>query len=188
MWLAINADTVDEPGTKSAYELRLDDGVIFLRPLHVEDATAYLAGEDEEMAKWVSGGRSTLATVKAFIENSRESWRCSGPRRPFGIFDCRTNCVIGFIEMNLALLEPGQVNISYGIFRDYRGQGLVKRAIELVAEYLQSATDARQMVLQIAPANTRSLKVAEKAGFVYVGVFDTPGGRLARYIRNLTAA
>lgn len=153
----------------------------------MEDAAAYLAGEDDEMANWVSGGRSTLATVKAFIENSQESWRCGGPRRPLGIFDSQTDRVIGFIEMNLAMLEPGQVNISYGIFRDYRGQGLTARAIELIAEYLRSETGARQMVLQIAPDNTRSLKVAEKAGFVFVGVFDTPGGRLARYIRNLTA-
>ena len=137
------------------------------------------------MARWVSGGHSTLATVKAYIEDSQQGWRCGGPRRPLGIFDAETNRVIGFIEMNLALLEPGQVNISYGIFRDYRGQGLTVRAIELVAQYLRRASGARQMVLQIAPANTRSLKVAEKADFVFVGVFDTPGGRLARYIRNL---
>ena len=174
-----------ESRTDSTHELRLDDGVIFLRPLNVDDAAAYLAGEDEEMAKWVSGGRSTLAGVQAFIENSQQSWRCSGPRRPLGIFDAQTNRVIGFIEMNLAMLEPGQVNISYGIFRDYRGLGLTGRAIELVAEYLRSATDARQMVLQIAPDNTASLKIPQKAGFVFVGVWDLPQGRLARYIRNL---
>lgn len=64
---------LNQARTDSVHKLRLEDSVIFLRPLHMEDAAAYLAGEDDEMAKWVSGGRSTLATVKAFIENSQES-------------------------------------------------------------------------------------------------------------------
>ena len=47
----------------------LTDGVIFLRPLTAEDAVEHLAGEDEEMAKWLSGGRSTLANVEKAILN-----------------------------------------------------------------------------------------------------------------------
>jgi hypothetical protein len=53
----------------------LTDGVIFLRSLTAQDAADHLAGEDEEMAKWVSGGRSTLSTVEAFIRNNQKSWR-----------------------------------------------------------------------------------------------------------------
>jgi len=52
---------------------KLTDGIIFLRPLGAEDAVAHLAGE-EEMARWVSGGRSTPASVEAFIRNNQESW------------------------------------------------------------------------------------------------------------------
>jgi hypothetical protein len=50
----------------------LTDGVIFLRPLHPEDALDHLAGEDDEMAKWLSGGRSTLATVQGYIASCEE--------------------------------------------------------------------------------------------------------------------
>lgn len=90
----------------------LTDGVIFLRPQSAEDAADHLAGEDEEMAKWVSGGRSTPATVEAFIRNNQESWRNGGPRRSFGVFDCAYR-LAGVIEVNLArLVGPGQVNIS----------------------------------------------------------------------------
>ena len=60
----------------------LTDGVIFLRPLAEGDAADHLAGEDEEMAKWVSGGRSTPVTVEAFMRNNQENWRSGGPRRP----------------------------------------------------------------------------------------------------------
>jgi len=160
--------------------------VIFLRPLTVADAAAHLAGEDDEMAHWVSGGRSTPGTVESFIRNSQESWRTGGPRRPFGIFHCAAGRLVGFIEVNLArLVEPGQVNVSYGVFRPWRRQGLALRALDLMAEYLRSATQARQMVLRIAPANTASLKFAEKAGFTFCGLFDEPEGRMARYHRDI---
>ena len=164
----------------------LTDGTILLRPLRAEDASAHLEGEDEEMARWLSGGRSTLAGVRAFIESNGETWRTGGPRRAFGVFDCSTGQLIGFIEVNLArVIAPGQVNVSYGVFPRWRGRGIAERAIELMSQYLRSATDARQMVLRIAPANTASLRVAEKAGFTFCGWFDEPEGRLARYIRGV---
>ncbi len=58
---------------------KLTDGAVFLRPSCAEDAAEHLAGEDDEMAKWLSGGRSTLANVRNYIEKSKESWRNSGP-------------------------------------------------------------------------------------------------------------
>jgi RimJ/RimL family protein N-acetyltransferase len=165
---------------------KLTDGVISLRPLNPEDAADHLAGEDDEMAKWVSGGRSTLATVEAFIRNNQESWRSGGPRRAFGVFDCASNRLSGFIEVNLArVVEPGQVNVSYGVFPEWRRQGLALRAINLMDEYLRTATEARQIVLRIVPENIASLKLAEKAGFTFCGLFDEPEGRMARYVRDI---
>lgn len=165
---------------------KLTDGVIFLRPLNAEDAADHLAGEDEEMAKWLSGGRSTPAAVDAFIRNNQESWRNGGPRRAFGVFNCASNRLIGFIEVNLArIVEPGQVNVSYGVFRQWRRQGVALRAINLMDEYLRTATEARQMVLRIVPENIASLKLAEKAGFIFCGVFDEPEGRMIRYVRDI---
>ncbi len=165
---------------------KLTDGVIFLGPLRTEDAADHLAGEDDEMAKWVSGGRSTLASVEEFILNNQESWQTGGPRRAFGIFDCGSHRLLGFFEVNLTrLVGPGQVNVSYGVFREWRRQGVALAAINLMDEYLRTATDTRQMVLRIAPANTPSLRLAEKAGFTFCGLFDEPEGRMARYVRDI---
>jgi len=164
----------------------LNDGIIQLRPLTQADAPAHLAGEDEEMAKWLNGGRSTPATVKAAIDKFEEHWRIGGPCRAFGVFDCSNDQLIGFAEANLELLgNPAEVNVSYGIFPPWRGRGLAERAIDLVAEYLRSATEARAIVLQIAPENGRSLRVAEKAGFARVGVYEVAEGQRVRYVRNL---
>lgn len=164
----------------------LSDGVIFLRPLTAEDAADHLAGEDEEMAKWLSGGPSTLANVQKYIEDCQENWRSAGFRRAFGVFDCSTKELVGSIEVNLArILEPDQVNVSYGMFRPWRRRGLALRALALMSEYLRAATQVRQVVLRIKPANEASLKMAEKAGFTYLGVFDEPEGAMARYVRDV---
>lgn len=164
----------------------LNDGVIQLRPLTQADAAAHLAGEDEEMAKWLSGGRSTAATVQTAIDKFEEQWRTGGPRRAFGVFDCGHDKLIGFVEANLELFgNPAEVNVSYGIFPPWRGRGLAVRAIDLVAEYLRTATEARGIVLQIAPENGRSIRVAEKAGFARVGVHEVAEGQRVRYVRKL---
>jgi len=164
----------------------LTDGVILLRPLTAEDAVDHLAGEDEEMAKWLSGGRSTMANVEKAILNWQQNWQTGGPRRAFGVFDCATNRLVGFVEVNLArIAEPGQVNASYGVFRQWRRQGLAVRTINLMDQYLRTTTEARQIVLRIAPANVASLKFAEKAGFTFRGFFDEPEGRMARYVRDI---
>jgi RimJ/RimL family protein N-acetyltransferase len=94
--------------------------------------------------------------------------------------------LVGFIEVNLErLVNPGEVNVSYGIFPQWRRKGLALQAIELMDQYLRTATEARQIVLRILPENTASLKLAEKAGFIFQGLFDEPEGRMARYVREL---
>jgi RimJ/RimL family protein N-acetyltransferase len=171
---------------ESAPTLGLSDGVIRLRPLRQEYADAHLAGEDEELAKWLNGGHSTAVTVQAAIANFEEQWRTQGPRRAFGVFDCESDQLIGSIEANLELLgNPAEVNVSYGIFAEWRGHGLAGRAIDLVSQYLRSATQARTIVLQIAPENHRSIRVAEKAGFVRLGAQESAEGARVRYVREL---
>jgi hypothetical protein len=59
----------------------LTDGVVFLRPLTAEDAAEHLAGEDEEMAKWLSGGRSTLENVQA-LQATRRTGEAMGRAGP----------------------------------------------------------------------------------------------------------
>jgi RimJ/RimL family protein N-acetyltransferase len=164
----------------------LTDDVIFLRPLQLHDAADHLAGEDADIARWLSGGRSTLAGVQRYIASCQENWQTSGPLRAFGVFDCATEKLIGSIEANLAYRSvPGQVNISYSTFPDWRRRGIARRALELMASYLRLATNVRQMVVRIEPANEASLKVVERCGFEFIGMFEEPKGQMARYTRHL---
>jgi RimJ/RimL family protein N-acetyltransferase len=71
------------------------------------------------------------------------------------------------------------VNVSYGIFREWRGHRLAQRALDLTREFLRANTNVRQIVLRIAPANFASIRVAEKAGCVFLGIFDEVEGPMA---------
>jgi RimJ/RimL family protein N-acetyltransferase len=162
------------------------DGVIFLCPLGAEEAAEHLAGEDEQMAKWLSGGRSTLANVQKYIADNQENWRRGAPRRAFGVFDHESGRLIGSVEVNLAHHgKPGEMNISCGIFREWRRRGMAQRTLELMGEYLRVETDVRQMVLRIAPENQASIKMAEKAGFECLGGFEEPEGLMMRYRKEV---
>ena len=152
----------------------LTDGVISLRRLELADGPAHLAGEDEAMAAYLSGGKSSEETVRAYIEQSLTDWRNGGPRRAFGIFSCADSSLIGSVEANLSLptLKPGQVNISYGVFSEWRGQGIALRAVHLLCAYLRTATDAQEAIIRVAPTNHASAKVAVKAGFRFERLQD----------------
>jgi len=164
----------------------LTDGVIFLRPLHLADAADHLAGEDDEIATWLSGGRSSLATVERYITSCEENWRTNGPLRAFGVFDCASERLIGSIEANLAYRSvPGQVNVSYGVFPGWRGKGIAQRALDLMGSYLRNSTEVRRIEVRIECDNAASLRVVQKAGFEFLGIFDEPKGRMARYVRDL---
>lgn len=164
----------------------LSDGVVFLRPLHQRDAADHLAGEDDAIAKWLSGGRSTLAAVQSYIASSDEHWRTEGPRRAFGIFDARTKQLIGSIEANFAIPPaPGQVNVSFGVFPDWRGKGIAQRALDLMSSYFKSTMDVRQMALRVSVENLASMRAIEKAGFQFAGIFDELEGAMARYVRDV---
>ncbi len=163
------------------------DGVILLRPLHMGDAADHLAGEDEAIARWLSGGRSTIETVQTYINSCEEQWRNNGPRKAFGIFTLDTGKLIGCIEANLDLpVTPGQANVSFGIFPAWRGKGIVGRAINLMSEYLRGATQIGQMVARISLLNEASLRAVQRAGFRLVRVVGEPeGGEMALFVRDL---
>jgi RimJ/RimL family protein N-acetyltransferase len=165
----------------------LTDDVIFLRPLRVEDGPAHLAGEDDEIAAYLSSGKSTEETVRTYIQRSLEDWRNDGPMRAFGMFTCTDASLVGSIEANLFLptLKPRQVNISYGVFSEWRGQGIAVRAIRLICSYLRTCTDSAEVIIRTVPSNHASAKVAEKAGFRFEGLRHESEASMLTYSLDL---
>ncbi|SEH03678.1 Protein N-acetyltransferase, RimJ/RimL family [Nonomuraea solani] len=61
--------------------------------------------------------------------------------------------------------NPGEGEIAYGIGRQYRRQGLAKRAVELMTRHALQDWGMTRVLLRIDPANEGSQAVAAAAGF-----------------------
>ena len=64
------------------------------------------------------------------------------------------------------------MNIGYSVFVEARGNGYTTRAVQLLLEHLAAHTTFTTAHLLIDPANTRSLTVAARAGFIPAGEID----------------
>ncbi len=149
---------------------------------------AHLQGEDDEQVRWLSGGVSTPATVTAWIERNLQSWACDGPIYNFAICPDAQQQPVGMIEANVRVpgLLPHAANISYGLYPGARSRGYATRAVQLMVAYLAERDGVRAAVIQIDRQNTRSVRVAERAGFRFVGRRVTPDGDLLdTYVKPL---
>lgn len=169
----------------------LSDGVVTLRPMTPADAAVHLAGEDEPTARFLSGGRSTMETVLAWIERNRVSRETSGPVLSFGICLARTGALVGMVEANIATpgFHPGVANISYGLYPGARGHGYATRSVDLVTRYLADHAGTEVAAIQVHSENLASARVPGRLGFRFLGERVTPeGDRMMTYAKSLRRA
>ncbi|WP_040589415.1 GNAT family N-acetyltransferase [Sciscionella marina] len=169
------------------HEVKLSDGIVTLSPLRLDEAEAHLAGEDEQLVRWLSGDPGTREGVEAYIRHCLEQWDTVGPLRAFGIRVGIDEALAGTIDLRFTAegLSPGQVNIAYGLYPSWRGHGLATRAVILVCRYATSQ-GAKQAVIQVEPENAASSAVADRAGFTLdKHQHGADGTRLDWYIRDL---
>jgi RimJ/RimL family protein N-acetyltransferase len=165
----------------------LSDRLVTLRPLVMADAPEHLAGEDEELWRWLSGRPATLESVEAWIGRNLSSWRTGGAVRNFGVWDRATGALAGNVEANLAAreLRPGEANVAYAIFPPFRGRGYAARSVRLLTTYLREHTSTRTAVIRVAPDNEASLRVARAVGYREVGPVDEGAHVLVRFEHRL---
>ncbi len=153
------------------------DGVVVLSPFVDEsDARAHLAGEDDDTARWLSGGPSTLVAVASWIRENQAHWALGAPRRACAVRFASTGALIGMVEANTMLpsLAPGEVNVSYGLHAAWRRRGLAARAVAGLLMFAHDHLEARVAVIRAAPDNVSSIALGERLGFARVEAQSTP--------------
>jgi ribosomal-protein-alanine N-acetyltransferase len=82
--------------------------------------------------------------------------------------------------------------VAYAVAPDTRGFGVAAEAVDAVAIALLLEHDFHRIELRVAPGNTASRRVAEKAGFTYEGLLRNAGhvhtGRVDLEVWSLVAA
>ena len=146
---------------------------VVLRHFRPSDALTHLRGEDEAISRWLSGGVSTEESVLRWIQSNEDNWSSEGPRFAFAI-QTPVGELVGMIEINVdyshfAGLEPGDANVSYGLYPQYRGRGLATSALLSVRNFIISK-GMQRVIIRIEPENVNSVRLAERCGYVDIGV------------------
>jgi RimJ/RimL family protein N-acetyltransferase len=153
----------------------IDDGTLRLRPPTLADAGEWLAGEDDEIARWFEfPRRSTRDDVERAIERWSESWRLGGPVRCWAICDVATAAITGGVE--LSQLGEREVNLSYFVFAPWRGRGIATRAAAMALAYAATEMHASRAVIKVVEGNLASLAVARHLGAQLVGTAPSDAG------------
>lgn len=153
----------------------IDSDTLRLRPPAIADAREWLAGEDDEVARWFEfPRRSTLDDVQRAIEGWNESWRIGGPVRCWAICDRVTGAITGGVE--LRQLDEHDINLSYWVFASWRRRGIATRGAELALEYAATSMQASRAVIKVLDGNIASLAVARQLNAQFVGTRPSDAG------------
>ena len=146
---------------------------IVLRHFRPDDVVTHLKGEDKAISMWLSGGVSSVDSVTRWIQSNDDNWANGGPRFAFAIQKPGEE-LVGMIEINIdyshfAGLQPGDANVSYGLYPQFRGRGLATAALLKVRDFMMTK-GVKRAVVRIEPENVNSVRLAERAGYSYTGV------------------
>ncbi|TKK77077.1 GNAT family N-acetyltransferase [Herbidospora galbida] len=158
-----------EPGTPFLPFLPeggLTDGVVRLTMLTADDASAYHAvGSLPDVVKY-----SVPPEPRPFEEIL---YRCTGAgyrwlngiQAEMAIRDAATGAFAGEIQLSHLTPPMREAMVGYSLHSDFRGRGLVTRAVELLAEWAFTQAGLRRLISGTDPGNLASQAVLERAGF-----------------------
>jgi len=152
----------------------LSDGVVGVRVPILSDADDLAVyGSDEALLDgvWVSGGGVSWPDSRAWafdrVEDALAGWSPPGSLSGASLSVVLEGRLVGFLY--LGSRGDASVELSYGIAPPFRGRGIATRAVLLATKWLLGRDDCSRVELRISAHNVASLRVAEKAGFVYSG-------------------
>ncbi len=152
----------------------LTDGVVTLRRFTTDDVTAVTrACQDPEIARWTAGIPSPYEEVHAreWIGQHNRFWDHEG-RATFAFCDSKRGDLLG--SMTLAEVDFTTYSASAGYWAAAwaRNRGATTRALTLACRWGFDVLGLREITLMTLLGNGASERVAEKAGFVAVGILQ----------------
>jgi RimJ/RimL family protein N-acetyltransferase len=148
----------------------LADGVVLLDAHRTGDAEAHLDGEDAEMRRRFDAERpATLEETRRAMARWIEGRAAGTPMFAYAV-RLPSGELIGGCEIRMR--SPTSANVSYWIYPPFRGRGYALRAVTLLCRAAKGVEGLERLEARIAPDNTRSHRVAEKAGFKKAGTVE----------------
>lgn len=156
-------------------DLTLATDRLTLRPFRLGDAPAVQAACSDPLTQtWLPlPSPYTLADARDWISSFIPFVQQAGNSLVRAIsFD---GAVAGAIDFKATDWRTGETEIGYWMVPEFRGRGVMPEAVSAYARWALTSGGLQRVVLRIAPGNTASTRVAEKAGFTFEGVARNAG-------------
>ena len=156
------------------FSREITDGVILLRPFHLDDAEeTYQAVRESltELKPWMSFAYDgySLSDSRDFIRITRARWS-EGTLYAFAITEKKTGSILGGCSLSHIHPVYHLCNLGYWVRSSRQGQGIAGRATKLAARYGFEKLGLIRVEIVIAHDNKASMRVAEKVGAHYEGI------------------
>ncbi|MDA2992593.1 MAG: GNAT family protein [Actinomycetota bacterium] len=165
------------------WPVHLKSGELILKPLRWRDRNCWLNLRNENR-DWLTEWEATLPQVPGEIESNKlptfvemVSWHRREGRqgRSYSLAIWHINGqgknLIGQITMGGVMYGAMRgAHIGYWIGRAYANRGFITQAVQAVTDFGFSALKLHRIEINIRPENLPSIRVAEKAGYLFEGV------------------
>jgi [ribosomal protein S5]-alanine N-acetyltransferase len=165
-----------------------------VRPLQPEDADAVAPiFADKQTQRWLPFPQEfDQIEANAWCTDMAEERRDSGAGDHYGIVRREDDRLVGCLWTKRTDWGGRVTEISYAIAPDARGFGVAPEAVDALTIALVLEHGFQRVEVRVAPGNTASRRVAEKAGFTYEGLLRNAGyvhsGRVDLEVWSLVAA
>jgi RimJ/RimL family protein N-acetyltransferase len=163
------------PNTFPAVELTTDRLLLRMPTGADIEPTAELFADD--LAKqWLSAPQPyTIEQATAWCTQTAPALRTTGDGINWSVLELATGDFVGGVGVARTQWLRRTTEIGYGMCAKARGHGFAAEAARKVAEWVLLIQAFHRVELFAATGNTRSQRVAEKAGFVREGVARNSG-------------
>ncbi|MDW5323604.1 MULTISPECIES: GNAT family N-acetyltransferase [unclassified Plantactinospora] len=167
---------------------------VHVRPLRGSDAKAVsVIFADKQTQRWLPFQRELgQIDADAWCTEMAQERRDSGNGDHYGVIRREDERLVGCLWTKRTDWGGRVTEVSYAIAPEARGFGMAAEAVDAIAVALILEHGFQRLELRVAPGNTASRRVAEKAGFTYEGLLRNAGyvhsGRVDLEVWSLVAA
>jgi len=164
-------------------DIRLTDGVITLRPYHVNDIASVFEAVREsisEMVEWMPWCHPdySIEESRTFVKSQPDKWE-KGEEYNFSISYNTGGLYLGGCGLRIIDRNRGIANLGYWVRTSQTKKGIATAATLLLARFAFNELKLNRVEITVAVDNQASLRVAEKAGAIKEGILRN---RVTQYV------